>query len=49
MGKFARAIRKEKNIRMNNNKIKNYSVIETFIVLCIVCNKLDIDLFTVLK
>lgn len=34
---------------MNNNKIKNYSVIENFIVLCIVCNKLDIDLFTVFK
>ena len=39
---------------LDNNKIKNYSTIESeiadvFIVLCIVCNKLGIDLFTAFK
>lgn len=55
VGELAKAIRKEKtNIKIDNNKIKNYSTIESeiadvFIVLCIVCNKLGIDLFTAFK
>lgn len=39
---------------IDNNKSKNYDTIESevadvFIVLCTICNKLDIDLFSSLK
>ena len=39
---------------IDNNKIRNYDTIESevadvFIVLCTICNKLDIDLFSSLK
>ena len=55
MGELAKAIRKEKtSMSIDNNKIKNYDTIENevadvFIMLCTVCNKLDIDLFSSLK
>lgn len=55
MGELAKAIRKEKtSMSIDNNKIKNYDTIENevadvFIMLCTVCNKLDIDLFASLK
>lgn len=55
MGELAKAIRKEKtSMSIDNNKIKNYDTIESeaadvFIVLCTICNKLDIDLFSALK
>lgn len=55
MGELAKAIRKEKtSMSIDNNKIKNYDTIESevadvFIVLCTICNKLDIDLFSSLK
>ena len=54
-GELAKAIRKEKtSMSIDNNKIKNYDTIESevadvFIVLCTICNKLDIDLFSSLK
>ena len=42
------------NRYISNNKIRNYDTIESevadvFIVLCTICNKLDIDLFSSLK
>ena len=52
---LAKAIRKEKTtMSIDNNKSKNYDTIESevanvFIVLCTICNKLDIDLFSSLK
>ena len=55
IGELAKAIRKEKtSMSIDNNKIKNYDTIESevadvFIVLCSICNKLDIDLFSALK
>ena len=55
IGELAKAIRKEKtSMSIDNNKIKNYDTIESevadvFIVLCTICNKLDIDLFSSLK
>ena len=55
IGELAKAIRKEKtSMSIDNNKIKNYDTIESevadvFIVLCTICNKLDIDLFLSLK
>lgn len=55
MGELAKAIRKEKTtMSIDNNKIRNYDTIESevadvFIVLCTICNKLDIDLFSSLK
>ena len=55
IGELAKAIRKEKTIMsIDNNKIRNYDTIESevadvFIVLCTICNKLDIDLFSSLK
>ena len=55
IGELAKAIRKEKTtMSIDNNKIKNYATIESevadvFIVLCTICNKLDIDLFSSLK
>ena len=55
MGELAKAIRKEKTtMSIDNNKIKNYDTIESevadvFIVLCSICNKLEIDLFSPLK
>ena len=55
IGELAKAIRKEKTtMSIDNNKCKNYDTIESevadvFIVLCTICNKLDIDLFSSLK
>lgn len=55
IGELAKAIRKEKTtMSIDNNKSKNYDTIESevtdvFIVLCTICNKLDIDLFSSLK
>lgn len=55
VGELAKAIRKDKtSMSIDNNKIKNYDTIESevadvFIVLCSICNKLDIDLFSALK
>ncbi|MBP3597580.1 MAG: nucleotide pyrophosphohydrolase [Clostridia bacterium] len=55
VGELAKAIRKDKtSMSIDNNKIKNYDTIESevadvFIVLCSICNKLDIDLFLALK
>ena len=55
IGELAKAIRKEKTtMSIDNNKIRNYDTIESevadvFIVLCTICNKLDIDLFSSLK
>ena len=55
IGELAKAIRKEKtSMSIDNNKIKNYDTIESevadvFIVLCTICNKLNIDLFSSLK
>ncbi len=55
MGELAKAVRKEKtNMLIDNNKIKNYSTIESevadvFIVLCTACNKLGINLFSCVK
>ena len=49
IGELAKAIRKEKTtMSIDNNKIRNYDTIESevadvFIVLCTICNKLDID------
>lgn len=54
-GELAKAIRKEKTtMSIDNNKSKNYDTIESevadvFIVLCTICNKLDIDLFSSLR
>ena len=55
IGELAKAIRKEKTtMSIDNNKIKNYDTIESevadvFIVLCTICNKLNINLFSSLK
>lgn len=55
VGELAKAIRKDKtSMSIDNNKIKNYDTIESevadvFIVLCSICNKLNIDLFSALK
>ena len=55
IGELAKAIRKEKTtMSIDNNKIINYDTIENeiadvFIVLCTICNKLNIDLFSSLK
>ena len=55
IGELAKAIRKEKTtMSIDNNKIRNYDTIESevadvFIVLCTICNKLKIDLFSSLK
>lgn len=55
IGELAKAIRKEKTtMSIDNNKIRNYDTIESevadvFIVLCTICNELDIDLFSSLK
>ena len=53
IGELAKAIRKEKTtMSIDNNKIRNYDTIESevadvFIVLCTICNKLNINLFLV--
>lgn len=55
IGELAKVIRKDKTtMSIDNNKSKNYDTIESevadvFIVLCTICNKLDIDLFSSLK
>ena len=55
IGELAKAIRKEKTtMSIDNNKIRNYDKIESevadvFIVLCTICNKLNINLFSSLK
>lgn len=55
VGELAKAIRKEKTtMSIDNNKIKNYDTIESkvadvFIVLCTICNRLNINLFSALK
>ncbi|MCI5703585.1 MAG: hypothetical protein MR265_06370 [Erysipelotrichaceae bacterium] len=55
IGELAKAIRKEKTtMSIDNNKIRNYDTIESevadvFIVLCTICNKLNINLFSSLK
>lgn len=55
IGELAKAIRKEKTtMSIDNNKIRNYDTIESevadvFVVLCTICNKLNINLFSSLK
>lgn len=55
IGELAKAIRKENtSMLIDKTKIKNYDTVESevadvFIVLCSVCNKLNIDLFSALK
>ena len=55
VGELAKAIRKEKtSMSIDKSKLENYDTIESeiadvFIVLCTICNKLNIDLFSVLK
>ena len=55
VGELAKSIRKNAtNMCIDENKINHYDTIESeiadvFIVLCSVCNKLDIDLFKALK
>ena len=55
VGELAKAIRKDKTeLAIDNEKIKNYDTIESevadvFIVLCTICNKFDIDLFSAMK
>ena len=55
VGELAKAIRKDKTaMAIDNSKIKNYDTIESeaadvFIVLCSICNKLNINLFSALK
>jgi len=55
IGELAKAIRKEKTtMSIDNNKIRNYDTIESevadvFLVLCTICNKLNINLFSSLK
>ena len=55
VGELAKAIRKDKtSMSIDKSKIKNYDTIESevadvFIVLCSICNKLNIDLFSSLK
>ena len=55
IGELAKAIRKEKtSMSIDKTKIENYDTIESevadvFIVLCSICNKLNVDLFSALK
>ena len=55
VGELAKAIRKEQtSMTIDKSKINNYDTIESevadvFIVLCSICNKLNIDLFSCLK
>lgn len=55
VGELAKAIRKDKtSMSIDKSKINNYDTIESevadiFIVLCSICNKLNIDLFSALK
>lgn len=55
IGELAKAIRKEKtDMTIDKTKIKNYGTVESeiadvFIVLCSICNKLDINLFSAIK
>lgn len=55
VGELAKSIRKDKtSISIDRLKINNYNTIESeiadvFIVLCSICNKLNIDLFSALK
>ena len=55
VGELAKAIRKEQtSMSIDKSKINNYDTIENevadvFIVLCSICNKLNIDLFSSLK
>lgn len=55
VGELAKAIRKEQtSMSIDKSKISNYDTIESevadvFIVLCSICNKLNIDLFSSLK
>ena len=55
VGELAKAVRKNNTLMsIDKNKIRNYDTVESevadvFIVLCSVCNKLGIDLFTALK
>lgn len=55
IGELAKAIRKEKTLMsIDRTKIENYDTIESeiadvFIVLCSICNKLNVDLFSALK
>lgn len=55
IGELAKAIRKENTpMGIDKNKITNYNSVENeiadvFIVLCTICNKLNIDLFTAIK
>lgn len=55
VGELAKAIRKDRtSMSIDESKIKNYDTIESevadiFIVLCNICNKLNIDLFSAIK
>ena len=55
VGELAKSIRKNAtNMGIDNNKANHYDTVESevadvFIVLCSVCNKLDIDLYKALK
>ena len=55
VGELAKAIRKEQtSMLIDKSRINNYDTIESevvdvFIVLCSICNKLNIDLFSSLK
>ena len=55
IGELAKSVRKDKTtMTIDNNKIKNYDSIESevadvVIILCAICNKLIIDLFSSLK
>lgn len=55
IGELAKSIRKDKTtIAIDNDRISNYDSIESevadvFIVLCTICNKFNIDLFSALK
>lgn len=55
VGELAKAIRKDKTeVAIDESKINNYDTIESevadvFIVLCCICNQLNIDLFSAVK
>ncbi len=55
VGELAKSIRKSAtDMGIDNNKVNHYDTVESevadvFIVLCSVCNKLDIDLYKALK
>ena len=55
VGELAKAIRKDQtSMSIDKSKIENYDTVESevadvFIVLCSICNKLNIDLFSALK